>query len=106
MNGKECEASLLERDKTEVDEILVIFSDINMPEMDGFELLEKIKEKYAYLSVVMVSAYDDIATMERVKKMGAITLLPKPVDFKRLKKILLDINSESHKKESEIKYTG
>ncbi|MBF0206757.1 MAG: response regulator, partial [Oligoflexia bacterium] len=37
---------------------VLILSDINMPEMDGYQLLSIIKEKYPYNRVIMVSGYD------------------------------------------------
>src|SRR6266481_9869932 len=40
-------------------ELIVILSDINMPGMDGLALLREIKERWAELPVMMVTAYGD-----------------------------------------------
>ena len=40
-------------------DIALILSDINMPGMTGFELLEKVKSEYPELKVMMISAYGD-----------------------------------------------
>lgn len=64
-----------------------IFLDINMPVMDGWEVLAKIKSEEELISipVVMVSVLD-----ETIKgyTMGASEYLIKPVDSNRLNKIL------------------
>jgi len=94
-NGKDCEEALLKKCTKELNDIVVLFSDINMPEMDGYLLLEKVKEKYKGIPVVMMSAYDDTQTLEKVKKIGARSLVPKPVDFKQLKEVLLKMKNEN-----------
>jgi len=71
--------------------ISILLSDINMPEMSGIELLEKAKTLYPSLPVVMISAYGDAATCDRVKALGALSLLEKPVDFKELKTTLSEL---------------
>ena len=40
-------------------ELIVIISDINMPGMDGLQLLEEIKQRRPDLPVMMVTAYGD-----------------------------------------------
>ena len=55
MNGKHALEQL--QDHSDVD---VVLSDINMPEMDGLTLLQKLNEKHSLLRSVMVSAYGDM----------------------------------------------
>jgi CheY-like chemotaxis protein len=51
-------AEALERLAGEIEpELIVILSDINMPEMDGMQLLGEIKRLYPNLPVMMVTAY-------------------------------------------------
>jgi len=40
-------------------ELIVILSDINMPDMDGLELLSEVKQRRPDLPVMMVTAYGD-----------------------------------------------
>ena len=40
-------------------ELIVVYSDINMPGMDGLGLLRRVKEQHAHLPVIMVTAYGD-----------------------------------------------
>jgi CheY-like chemotaxis protein len=66
-------------------ELIVILSDINMPGMDGLELLREVKLRWPQLPVMMVTAYGDEARRRRAKEYGAFEFVTKPVDFDRLK---------------------
>jgi CheY-like chemotaxis protein len=65
--------------------LIVILSDINMPGMDGLELLHEIKRLRPELPVMMVTAYGDEDRRRRAKEYGAADFLTKPVDFDYLK---------------------
>ncbi|MBO7202808.1 MAG: sigma-54-dependent Fis family transcriptional regulator [Paludibacteraceae bacterium] len=62
----------------------LIFSDIKMPEMDGIELLAKIKELNADVPVVMISGHGNIETAVECLKKGAFDFIEKPIDLNRL----------------------
>ena len=62
-----------------------VLSDINMPGMDGLELLAEIKQRFPNLPVMMVTAYGDDDRRRRARELGAFEFLPKPVDFDQLK---------------------
>jgi CheY-like chemotaxis protein len=66
-------------------ELIVILSDINMPGMDGLQLLGEIKQRRPDLSVMMVTAYGDDERRRRARELGAFEFITKPVDFDRLK---------------------
>ena len=68
--------------------LIVILSDINMPGMDGLQLLEAIKQRFPNLPVMMVTAYGDDERRRRAGELGAVEFLTKPVDFDALKKQL------------------
>jgi sigma-B regulation protein RsbU (phosphoserine phosphatase) len=63
-------------------DISLVLSDINMPEMDGLTLLEKIAEKNdPCLKSVIVSAYGDMENIRTAMNRGAFDFLTKPIDF-------------------------
>jgi CheY-like chemotaxis protein len=70
-------------------ELIVILSDINMPGMDGLELLGEIRRVRPDLPVLMVTAYGDDDRKRRADELGAAAFLSKPVDFEQLKQHLL-----------------
>ena len=65
--------------------LIVILSDINMPGMDGLQLLGEIKQRFPDLPVMMVTAYGDDERRRRASELGASEFLTKPVDFDQLK---------------------
>ena len=68
--------------------LIVILSDINMPGMDGLQLLAAIKERFPDLPVMMVTAYGDDERRRVAAEKGAAEFITKPVDFDQLKEQL------------------
>jgi CheY-like chemotaxis protein len=68
--------------------LIAVLSDINMPGMDGLELLGEIKERRPDLPVMMVTAYGDDERRRRARELGASEFINKPVDFDQLKESL------------------
>ena len=75
-------------------QLIVILSDINMPGMDGLELLRVIKERRPELPVMMVTAYGDDERRRRAAEYGAMEFVTKPVDFDVLKTQLQQLPAE------------
>jgi two-component system, chemotaxis family, chemotaxis protein CheY len=73
-----------------VHEVVLILSDINMPGMNGLELLANIKSKYAMPPpvVMMITAYGDADNYNEAMHLGADDFLTKPIDFNVLKEKL------------------
>ncbi len=72
-------------------ELIVILSDINMPGMDGLELLREVRRLRPELPVLMVTAYGDDERRHRADELGAADFLTKPVDFDQLKQQLIQL---------------
>ncbi|MCC6279859.1 MAG: response regulator [Saprospiraceae bacterium] len=75
-NGKEALVKLGENPDTEM-----VFSDINMPEMDGLTLLDKLAESSPLLKTVIISAYGDMGNIRVAMNRGAFDFICKPIDF-------------------------
>jgi CheY-like chemotaxis protein len=73
-------------------QLIVILSDINMPVMDGLELLRQIKTRRPDLPVMMVTAYGDDERRRLAGEYGVAEFITKPVDFDLLKTQLRDLS--------------
>ena len=58
-----------------------IISDVRMPGMDGFALLERIKQRHPELPVVIMTAHSDLDSAVSAYHSGAFEYLPKPFDI-------------------------
>jgi len=76
--------------------LLAVLSDINMPGMDGLELLGEIKQRRPNLPVMMVTAYGDDDRRRRARELGASEFITKPVDFDQLKEQLRQLPAATH----------
>lgn len=66
----------------------LMFLDLTMPEMDGFEVLETLRHEDLNCLVIVVSADMQPLAQERVLGMGAIAFIQKPVDAKKVETVL------------------
>ena len=62
----------------------VIFCDIKMPNMEGTEVLEKLKKDGIDSAVIMISGHGDIDTAVECIKKGAFDFIQKPLDLNRI----------------------
>ncbi|QYK01849.1 response regulator [Shewanella psychrotolerans] len=66
----------------------VVFLDLNMPVMDGYEVLETIQKEDLPALVIVVSGDIQIKAHERVKALGALDFIQKPVSADAISNIL------------------
>ncbi len=66
----------------------LVISDVQMQPMDGNELLEKIKQKYTDLPVVMMTAYASVEKAVDFMRLGAADYLVKPFETDALQKVI------------------
>ncbi len=78
-NGKEA-LDMLEQD----DDIEMVLSDLNMPEMDGLTFLARLKEAKPDMKAVIVSAYGDMKNIREAMNLGAFDFVTKPIEFEDL----------------------
>jgi diguanylate cyclase (GGDEF)-like protein len=77
-NGKE---ALRVLEKTPVD---IVLSDIVMPEMDGLELLARIREDYKKTDVIIATGFSERTNYADVIKAGAMDFIKKPIEQSEL----------------------
>lgn len=81
-NGKEA-IELIKEGKADV-----MFLDLNMPVMDGYQTMQAIKEQDLPTMVIVVSGDVQPEARDRMMKMGAIDFIRKPIDNEKLTTIL------------------
>jgi class 3 adenylate cyclase len=84
MNGVEA-LTKLKQDE----DIDIVLSDINMPEMDGLTLLSKIPDISPLVKTVIISAYGDMENIRSAMNKGAYDFICKPVNFEDLETTIL-----------------
>ncbi|KTD05103.1 response regulator transcription factor [Fluoribacter gormanii] len=65
-----------------------LITDVRMPDMDGLELLGKLKRQNSLLNVIIITAYGDIPMAVRAIKAGAIDFITKPINEQDLLKLI------------------
>ena len=64
--------------------VALVLLDHRMPDMNGDEVLARIKESNPMVRAIMITAYGSVDTAVRVMQLGADDFLEKPVDLGRL----------------------
>lgn len=62
----------------------IILLDMFIPDVEGYDLLEAIKGKYPYISIIIASAAVDVETIQRSKMIGVFDYMIKPIEQARL----------------------
>jgi DNA-binding NtrC family response regulator len=70
------------------DDIELVVTDFQMPDMDGMELFYKIRETHPKLPVILLTAYGSIDQAVEALKSGIFYYFKKPVDFLKIKIII------------------
>ncbi|HET7343682.1 MAG TPA: response regulator [Methylomirabilota bacterium] len=73
----------------------VVLLDINMPRMNGVEVLKDIKQIDESIAVIMVTANEQVSLAAEALKSGAFGYVPKPFDFRYLDHMLATIFDKS-----------
>lgn len=68
----------------------VMFLDLTMPGIDGFQVLETLQEEGLNCFVVVVSADVQPKAVERAKALGAMAFIKKPVQTEEVSRVLAE----------------
>ena len=77
----------------------LVFLDVRMPQLDGLDVLKRLKEKDPALPVVILSGHGTVKTAVEAVKLGAFDFIEKPPDSERI--LIAARNALGHKKLAE-----
>ncbi len=63
----------------------LIICDLIMPDMNGIQVLEKVKNYDPYIQVILFTAYYDMSSIIKAMQKGAFDYMQKPIDMEQLK---------------------
>lgn len=72
-------------------EINVVVTDINMPVMDGLEMIREIRKTDQNIKIIIMSAHNESEFKEEAKKLGINDYLVKPFDFMQFIEIISNL---------------
>ena len=80
----------------------LLLVDVKMPKHDGIYLMQKIKEKWPNVPIIVMSGYYTTQTIKEAYKMGADTFIAKPFEPDELVKIVRQVikKEERHGKKA------
>lgn len=82
----------------------IVVLDINMPDMDGLELAQRLREENKNLQFIFLTGYDDFPKVKKAIELGASDYLLKPVSYGELCKSLEKAAESVRENESSKKY--
>ena len=77
----------------------IVLTDINMPELDGLELIRIIREDDKTTKIIVLSAYSDQEKLMKAIPLGLFAYLVKPIKGDDLKQVLTNVASHTEKSE-------
>jgi len=82
------EEALSYMETSEATDLVLILSDVNMPGINGLELLKILKDRWINLPVIIITACDKDYNYEKAREYQADGFLTKPIDFSELRDII------------------
>jgi PAS domain S-box-containing protein len=87
VNGKEG----LEMYQKNAADIMLVFTDIGMPVMDGYEMVEKLKKLKPELPIIISTGYGDADVKERIGSNNIAGIASKPYNVDKLRTVLKSV---------------
>ena len=80
----------------------IIISDIDMPEMNGHEMVQAIKKIDPDANIIIYSAYTDSENLLKSIHLGVVDFIPKPVDIDLFEKVLTKVVTKNENKQQPV----
>ena len=84
-NGREALAQL---GKNKID---LVITDIRMPDINGLDLMVKIKKEYPQTKVIIMTAYGSSDVQKEANQRGSLYYVEKPFEISDIRKIIIDL---------------
>ena len=84
-NGREA-LNFLEKNRIDL-----VISDIRMPDINGLDLLVRIKKEYPQTKVIIMTAYGSADVQKEANQRGSLYYVEKPFEISDLRKIIIDL---------------
>lgn len=68
----------------------IIIMDINMPHINGLDVIDKVKDISPYSKIIIISGYDKFEYAQKAIELGVFNYLLKPIDIIKFKDILIE----------------
>jgi len=72
-------------------EIDLVISDIRMPDINGLDLLVKVKKEFPQTQVIIMTAYGSSDVQKEANRRGSVFYIEKPFEINDIRKIILDL---------------
>ena len=79
----------------------IVFTDINMPKMNGLSFTEQVKIKFPKCRIVIITGYREFEYARQAVRLGVTDFLLKPVNMEEISLIALRLKEEFEKEENE-----
>jgi DNA-binding response OmpR family regulator len=84
-NGREA-INLLKKNEFDV-----VISDIRMPDINGLDLLVRIRKEYPQTKVIIMTAYGSSDVQKEANRRGSLFYVEKPFEISDIRKIIVDL---------------
>jgi DNA-binding response OmpR family regulator len=69
----------------------LVITDIRMPDINGLDLLVKIKKEYPQTKVIIMTAYGSSDVQKEANQRGSLYYIEKPFEISEIRKIIIDL---------------
>lgn len=78
----------------QTNKIDLVITDIRMPDINGLDLLAKIKKEYPHTKVTIMTAYGSSDVQKEANQRGSLYYIEKPFEISDIRKIIIDLISK------------